>query len=122
MEQVRKILVVDDDQTSREAMRKVFERDGYFVETVPDCNRALERLLVTSFDLVVCDYRMPGKNGLDLLRELQRLDLHIPVLIVSGFALAERKTRNDIIVKYHAAAGWVPTRCDTFKRPPRKSR
>ena len=79
-----KILVTDDDQTSRESMQKVLERDGYVVEIAEDVDRALEQLRDNHFDLIVCDYRMPEKTGLDLLRELRGFDMQVPVLLVSA--------------------------------------
>src|SRR6476660_3614337 len=80
------ILVADDDQTCRDSIQKVFEREGYHVESAPDVDGALEALRANRFDLVVCDYRMPGKTGIDLLREMKREQSTIPVLMISAWA------------------------------------
>src|SRR5215467_15208613 len=80
------ILVADDDKTYRDSIRKVLEREGYRVESAPDVDGALEALRASRFDLVVCDYRMPGKTGIDLLSEMKRERRTVPVLMISAFA------------------------------------
>jgi len=88
---VGRILVADDDRTCRDSIRKVLEREGHAVQTAESVDEALEALTVHDFDLVVCDYRMPGKTGLDLLVELKRRRASVPVLMISAYtdALAE---------------------------------
>jgi CheY-like chemotaxis protein len=80
------ILIADDDQTCRDTIRKVLEREGYTVQTAENVDRALEALETTHYDLVVCDYRMPGKTGIDLLIELRRKQSPVPVLMISAYA------------------------------------
>ena len=80
------ILVADDDKTYRDSIQKVLEREGYQVESAGDVDSALEALQARRFDLVVCDYRMPGKSGIDLLRELKKKQSTIPVLMISAWA------------------------------------
>jgi two-component system response regulator FlrC len=79
-------LVADDDKTCRDSIQKVLEREGYSVQTAATVDLALERLAVEEFDLVVCDYRMPGKTGIDLLIELNRRHATVPVLMISAHA------------------------------------
>ena len=80
------ILVADDDKTCRDSIQKVLEREGYMVQAAGDVDAALEAMRLGHFDLVVCDYRMPGKTGIDLLRELRRQRVPVPVLMISAFA------------------------------------
>jgi DNA-binding response OmpR family regulator len=80
------ILVADDDKTCRDSIQKVLEREGHSVKTAENVDRALEALRSDQFDLVVCDYRMPGKTGIDLLIELRRQLSVVPVLMISAFA------------------------------------
>ena len=88
------ILIVDDDSICRDSMRRILERGGYDVEVAPDANCALNALSEHCFDLMVCDFRMPGKNGLDLLYELQRRNSKVPVVMVSAFADAETEAKS----------------------------
>jgi DNA-binding NtrC family response regulator len=80
------ILIADDDKTCRDSIKKVLEREGHIVETAENVDKALEALGTSHFDLLVCDYRMPGKTGIDLLAELEERGARIPVLMVSAFA------------------------------------
>ena len=80
------ILVADDDKTCRDSIQKVLEREGHQVQTAESVDGALEALATNHFDLVVCDYRMPGKTGVDLLIELRRKASRVPVLMISAYA------------------------------------
>ena len=80
------ILVTDDDKACRESMQKVLEQQGYVVRATDDVDSALHELAAQHFDLVVCDYRMPGKTGIDLLIEMKHCRFAVPVLIVSASA------------------------------------
>jgi two-component system response regulator PilR (NtrC family) len=78
------ILVVDDDETCRDAMQMILEREGYDVRSAANVDQALLELEESAFDLVYCDYRMPGKSGLDLLAEVHRRKPSLPVFMVSA--------------------------------------
>ena len=80
------ILVADDDRTCRDSIQKVLEREGHKVQTADNVDGALEALGAGHFDLVVCDYRMPGKTGVDLLIELRNQASLVPVLMISAYA------------------------------------
>lgn len=80
------ILITDDDTACRDTIQRTLEREGYSVESAPDVDHALDAIHRRSFDLIVCDYRMPGKTGLDLLAQLHECGPHIPVLMVSAYA------------------------------------
>src|SRR3954471_8678197 len=83
------ILVTDDDTTCRTSIQKILEREGHVVEGAADVDHALAAIERQDFDLIVCDYRMPGKTGLDLLAELRRMHSTTPVLMISAFADSE---------------------------------
>ena len=79
-------LVVDDDRPCRNSIQKVLEREGYTVQVAADVDSALEAISDRRFDLIVCDYRMPAKSGLDLLLQLKRQRCQVPVVMISAFA------------------------------------
>jgi DNA-binding NtrC family response regulator len=83
---MRTVLVAGDNETCRDSILKVLAREGYNVQGVPDVDSALAAIHARAFDLVVCDYRMPGKTGLDLLAELKRESSAVPVLMISACA------------------------------------
>jgi DNA-binding NtrC family response regulator len=90
---VPKVLVADDDRTCRDSIQRVLEREGYLVEAASDVDSALAAIHARPFDLIVCDYRMPGKNGIDLLSELKRSHSDVPVLMISAYADAATEER-----------------------------
>jgi len=83
------ILVIDDDTVGRETILKTLERQGHTLESASGVDQAIETIKRRQFDFVVCDYRMPGKSGLDFLVEMDALGSHVPILIVSAFADAQ---------------------------------
>ena len=87
-----RILIADDDETCRSAIQKVLEREGHVVEATADVDSALAALSSQTFDLVVCDYRMPGKSGLELLTEIRKRQSGVPVLMISAYTDIETET------------------------------
>jgi PAS domain S-box-containing protein len=82
-----RILIVEDDQNIRAFAREVLQRAGYLVESAENSQEALGVWLRTghAFDLLMTDVVMPGTNGIDLARILQRDDPGLRVLFTSGF-------------------------------------
>jgi diguanylate cyclase (GGDEF)-like protein len=81
-----RLLVVDDDEMNLEIVRRRLGRLGFDVVVSNDGTAAFERLQQTDVDLVLLDIEMPGKTGLELLRELRvkHSPAELPVIIVSG--------------------------------------
>jgi DNA-binding response OmpR family regulator len=73
-------------------MLKALEREGHRVEGASDVDSALSAMDRHHFDLIVCDYRMQGKTGLDLLRTLKDRHSQVPVMMISAFADTETET------------------------------
>ena len=78
------ILVVDDEQSSRELLTNFLEGAGYKVVTAEDGRRALALLQEHQVTAIITDLRMPNVNGLRLIRELRENGDTIPILAVSG--------------------------------------
>ena len=83
--QAKQILIVEDDPTSLEAMANYYEVEGYRVIRAQDSDEMERELARHVIDLVVLDIRLPGKDGLTLLREL-RAKSDVPVIIASARA------------------------------------
>ncbi len=83
------ILIVDDDNTVRLALRKVLERQGYEIIEASGGQEALERLGQYNIRLVITDVYMPQISGIDLLTEIKSRNNRIPVIIVTGKASVE---------------------------------
>lgn len=78
-----KILVVDDDELTRQVLSSYFENEGYKVLCAATAEDAEELLTLESVDLILLDIRMPGKDGLTLTREL-RVTSEIGIILVTG--------------------------------------
>lgn len=79
-----KILVVDDDRVILELSSIILRSDGYSVQTASDGNSALLIMENETFDLVLLDFMMPGKDGLDVLREIKEKHSDTAVIIFTG--------------------------------------
>jgi len=80
-----RILIVDDDQALRESLEMVLAAEGYDVIVAENGERALERVEETPVDVVLCDLRMPGLDGFDLLPQIGRKLPGVPILIMSAY-------------------------------------
>src|SRR5215207_9575721 len=81
-----RVLVVDDEASIRELLSKTLALAEYEVDTAPDGRAAVERLRLGHYDLLIADLKMPGLDGLSLIREAKRLKSDIPVIIITGFS------------------------------------
>jgi DNA-binding NtrC family response regulator len=80
-----RVLVADDERNLRELVVRELARRGHQVEGVGDGQAALERLREGPYDVVVLDMRMPRKEGIDVLRELQHFPEQPQVIVMTGF-------------------------------------
>jgi len=83
---VKTILVIEDDETMRSAMKKIFELDGYIVKLAADSTELTAVLDEVTPDLVLMDVGLPWLNGFELGQMLKehRYLRHIPLVFVSG--------------------------------------
>lgn len=80
-----KILIVDDDKEFSALLRDVFQQADYAVDVCVSVDDALGQLTETAYDLVVTDYRMPGRSGIDLVDSILSSAPRTPIIMVSGF-------------------------------------
>jgi excisionase family DNA binding protein len=81
-----RVLVVDDEAAIRDLLSKTLALAEYDVDLAPDGRTALERLRIIPYDLLITDLKMPGVDGLAVIREARRLKADIPVIIITGFS------------------------------------
>jgi two-component system, response regulator, stage 0 sporulation protein F len=82
---MKKILVVEDEKALCLLYEEELGRAGYSVTAVSDADAALEKISKESFDLIVTDIRMPGKNGIELITQIMGLRKDIPIIINSAY-------------------------------------
>jgi excisionase family DNA binding protein len=81
-----RVLVVDDEASIRDLLSKTLALAEYDVDLAPDGRTALERLRVIPYDLLITDLKMPGVDGLTVIREARRLKTDLPVIIITGYS------------------------------------
>jgi two-component system response regulator PilR (NtrC family) len=81
-----RILVVDDERSMQEFLEIFLRREGFDVATAGDVDAALVAVEADDFDLVITDIQMPGRSGLDLLRELRERAPETVVIVITAFA------------------------------------
>jgi DNA-binding NtrC family response regulator len=80
----KRVLVVDDNEVIREALHDVLGRD-YTVETVGNAALAMKAIIQHQPDAILLDIRMPGVDGLSLLKSLREMSVRMPIIIMTGY-------------------------------------
>ena len=81
-----RVLVVDDEASIRDLLSKTLALAEYDVDVAPDGRSALERMRMYPYDLLIADLKMPGMDGLAVIREAKRYKPDLPVIIITGFS------------------------------------
>ena len=81
-----RVLVADDEESIRELLARTLALAEYDVETVGDARAVLDRLRLADYDLLIADLRMPGMDGLLLVREARRMHPTLSVIIITGYS------------------------------------
>jgi excisionase family DNA binding protein len=81
-----RVLVVDDEEAVRDLIAKTLTMADYEVNTAPDGQAALDALKDADFDLLITDLRMPGMDGLTVIRQARRLSPSLPIIIITGYS------------------------------------
>ena len=79
------LLIVDDDHVLRDRLGRAFADRGFEVRTAADYEDAVEKARAESPEMAVVDLRMPGKSGLELVRDLHELDPHTRIVVLTGY-------------------------------------
>jgi excisionase family DNA binding protein len=82
----KRVLVVDDEASIRDLLSKTLALAEYDVDTAPDGTSALDRMRAFAYDLLIADLKMPGMDGLTLIRQAKRIKADLPVIIITGFS------------------------------------
>ncbi|MFO7542853.1 MAG: sigma-54 dependent transcriptional regulator [Thiobacillus sp.] len=80
------ILLIDDEAIALANLRHVFEREGYAVTACKSGEAGLAAMQATQFDLVLTDLRMPGIDGMEVLRHIRATTPDVPVIMITGHA------------------------------------
>src|SRR4030042_4810637 len=79
-----RILVIDDEESIREFLTILLEKEGYGVATADSVRAGIERVAEGGFDLVMCDLKLPDGSGLEVLEEARRRRVDWPFIIITA--------------------------------------
>lgn len=100
-----KILVIDDEKPIRDALHNILTAEQYQVDIVENGKKGLEMLNENDYDVVLCDIKMPGMDGLEVMTKASEVAPEVPFILISGHGTIEiaveavRKGAYDFISK-----------------------
>jgi CheY-like chemotaxis protein len=94
--QVRRILVVDDEPAVGDAIKMMLKFDGHEVQTASGSKEALSLLEQGKFDLIITDYSMPGMKGDELAAVIKQRLPHQPIIMISAYAEMLKSSGNPL--------------------------
>ena len=100
------ILIIDDEKVQREMLAGFLNKQGYRTVAVEDGVKGLERFSAGSFDLVLSDFRMPGMDGLALLKEMKRRNPEAVVIMMTAYGTVNTASTSEPFHSYS-----VPSWC-----------
>lgn len=83
---MKRILIIDDDPDIRILLAKFLTKEGYQTEEASNGKQAIISLKANAYDLVLCDFKLPDENGLDLLRKIKIIDSETKVIMITGYS------------------------------------
>jgi len=84
-----RILVVDDEKIICELIERTLKRNNYDIEIARNGKTAIEKTKESVFDILITDVRMPKINGMEVLREIKKVNPFIEVIVITGYPTVE---------------------------------
>ncbi len=103
MRQSKSVLVVDDNQVIQDILKQFLGR-GYSVEVAGSASLALMAVIQKSPDAIILDVRMPGVDGLSLLKSLREIGVKTPIFVITGYD----STQVAVEAMENGATGYLP--------------
>ena len=99
-----RVLVADDHEVVRKLLKDTLTREGYTVDACGDGLAALKALERGGYSLLITDLEMPGRNGIELIRDLRARGNRIPIVLMSGSLghLVEKTSADSDLVEFLA--------------------
>ncbi len=84
-----RILIVDDEKAIRDGLSRILQSEGYLTELSYNGYSAMEMLQAQDFEIVITDLKMPGMDGMEVLKAISILQPDVPVLFITGYSTVE---------------------------------
>jgi len=110
-----RVLVIDDDDDLRTLVVRVVKQAGYGVDSAADGQAGLDRLAERTYDVIVCDVRMPGMDGVTFYREVERRDPAEARRVVFMTTHVRSEEYRDFLWGVHAPVLNKPFTLDEFR-------
>jgi len=98
-----RVLIVDDERLSRQTALRQLHEAGFEADAVDGADRALGALAARQWDFVLCDLRLPGREGMDLLRAIRRQHPSVDVVVMTAYGTVETA----VAAMRHGAADYL---------------
>lgn len=83
--QQKQIVIIEDDAVLRRGLKRVFVKENFEVFDFEDGEHGFEQIKSATPDLILCDYKLPDTNGVELLKELRKSDKKTPFFLMTGY-------------------------------------
>src|SRR4051812_24715225 len=87
------ILIIDDEAAIRESLETLLAIEGYNVEAARTAEEGLAMLAASPHDLVLLDFALPDRNGLEVLEEIRQRDAGLPVIMITAYGTVENAVK-----------------------------
>ena len=78
------ILIIDDEKSIRKTLTEILSYEGYKVDEAGDGEEGLKKFKEKTYDLVLCDIKMPKLDGIEFLEKAKQINADVPIIIISG--------------------------------------
>ncbi len=78
------ILIIDDEKAIRKTLSEILSYEGYKIDEAADGEEGLKKFASTSYDVVLCDIKMPKMDGIEFLEKAREVNSDVPIIVISG--------------------------------------
>lgn len=79
-----KILIIDDERSIRRALKEILEFEEFEVHEAENGKEGMDKINSANYDIIFCDIKMPQMDGMEVLEEIHKLKIEVPVIMISG--------------------------------------
>lgn len=92
----KRLMLIEDDHLVREGLAMALSKNGFTVHTAATAEEALQAIDQTPYDGIICDYHLPGMNGLDFFRRAGTRTIHSVNILITAFGFDQIVNRTTV--------------------------